>query len=333
MPWLTPIVFKQGPEESLTRIPRFDDGPRSIRFRHVVHSYTDRAVADNNLVQNISFDTIQQAIKFAAPEYRVDCVAVTYAEDARLVPTGIIVAPYLDRAITDFAEFRTRRTLPLLFDVLNKGAAAKLDKLHPQSWLQRMRDALIGAKTPTMHDASRDDEYFVMTNSDIHLQPAFYRVLAEFIGRGYDVITTNRRTIDVDPGDRVFSPLFMADRGSDHAGFDCFAFPTSMLAHFASSRGCCGSGHVMRSLIFNLVAHARRFLMLTHAQLTYHLGNDEHWGSPELLDYMVFNIVEARSVISVLSRSPDKAKRLEDFIRAHEGEDYRNMFGRKPDAG
>jgi hypothetical protein len=36
-----------------------------------------------------------------------------------------------------------------------------------------------------------------------------------------------------------------------------------MLDHFVKARSCCGAGHVMRSLLFNLVAHARRFLMLT----------------------------------------------------------------------
>jgi hypothetical protein len=36
----------------------------------------------------------------------------------------------------------------------------------------------------------------------------------------------------------------MADRGGDHAGFDCFVFPSQLLAEFAESRSCCGAGQV-----------------------------------------------------------------------------------------
>ena len=147
--------------------------------------------------------------------------------------------------------------------------------------------------------------------------------MAEFISRGYDVITTNRRTIDVDSGDRSFSPLYMADRGSDHGGFDCFVFPISMLEKFVVSNACCGSGHVMRSLLFNLVALARRFLMLTNAQLTYHLGNDEFWGAPAFHDYMHFNIRQAVAVITRLAADPEAARTLADFIHVHEGDAYR----------
>jgi hypothetical protein len=55
-------------------------------------------------------------------------------------------------------------------------------------------------------------EFLVMTNSDIHLQPTFYCVLGEFIKQGFDVVTVNRRTLDVAENDRDFSPLFWARR-------------------------------------------------------------------------------------------------------------------------
>ena len=326
MPWLTPIVFRQGADESLTRIPRFEDGPRSIHFRHVVHAYTDNGVPDNNGVQKISFDTIRQAIQFAAPDYRVDCVAVTFADDANLIPHDVIAAPHLKRVVTEIATFAVKRPLPLLFDVLANGAAAELPVRFSQSWRQRVRYMFHVNKEDRQRRRAGEIEYFVMTNSDIHVQPGFYRVLAEFIARGYDVITTNRRTIDVDPGDRSYSPIYMADRGSDHGGFDCFVFPTSMLEKFITSDGCCGSGHVMRSLLFNLVALARRFLMLTHAQLTYHLGNDEYWGTPAFGDYMHFNIRQAVDVIARLAGNADAARRLADFIQVHEGDAYREAI-------
>ena len=120
-------------------------------------------------------------------------------------------------------------------------------------------------------------EFVVWTNSDIHLQPPFYRVLAELIHQGYDAITVNRRTIDIDRRARSFSPLFMADSGAEHPGFDCFVFPAAMFRSFVRSRACCGAAEVMRSLLFNIVANARRFLMLTTPHMTFHLGNDQPW--------------------------------------------------------
>ena len=74
----------------------------------------------------------------------------------------------------------------------------------------------------------------------------------------------------------------------------------------------------MRSLLFNLVARARRFLMLTQAHLTFHLGDDQYGQDPKFSDYEHFNIAEAENVIATLARDPDKAKRLADFIAVHE---------------
>lgn len=188
MPWLTPIVFKQGPNEPLTRLPRFDAGPGNISFRHLVHAYTDKAVPENTAVQSITFDTIQYARRFAEPDYPVTLAVVTYPEDSYLIPPAATAAPMLQRVVTDVGRFAVPRSLPLLFDILRNGIAVPVPVEHRS-------DAV---------------EFLVLTNSDIHLQPHFYRVLATLIHQGYDVITVNRRTIDVDRENRSFSPLFMA---------------------------------------------------------------------------------------------------------------------------
>lgn len=326
MPWLTPIVFKQGPDEALTRLQRFGDGPSAVSFRHILHVYRDTAVPVNTRVQAITFETIRHAAQFAAPDYAVSGVAVIYPEDADLIPAGIVIAPPLQRFVTDVASFQVKRPLPLLFDILRSGASAELGDLAPP--LPRPFDPPPAAPPATDADgenANRSSavEYLILTNSDIHVQPAFYRVLGALIHAGYDVITVNRRTVDVSPEERSFSPLFMAERGIDHAGFDCFVFPASMLDRFAPSDSCCGAGHVMRSLLFNLVAHAHRFLMLTHAHMTYHLGDDKYWCDPAFADYEAFNMAQARSVIEALSRDVEKARRLSDFIAAHEMGVYR----------
>jgi hypothetical protein len=331
MPWLTPIVFKQGQDEALSRLPRFGDGPNRIRFRHIIHPYNDVAVPQNTAILPITFDTVERARQFAKPDYRVTCVAVTFPEDIELVPAGVVRGPTLQRDVTDVAEFAIPRHLPLLFDILKNGVSVALsDGERPASphRLERMFDRLLRKpSTPESPVAPLDEvEFLILTNSDIHLQPAFYSVLAVLIEQGYDVITVNRRTIDVDPQDRSSSPLHLAEHGSDHPGLDCFVFPTRMMESFVPSECCCGAGHVMRSLLFNLVAHSRRFLMLTHAQMTYHLGDDRYWAEPQFDDYLKFNIAQAQSVIAAFAKDPGKTKRLADFIAIHESEVFRDAL-------
>ena len=58
VPWLTNVVFKQAPDELLTKPPRFDDGRENIRFRYLAHAYTDEVQPENTAVQSITFGTI-----------------------------------------------------------------------------------------------------------------------------------------------------------------------------------------------------------------------------------------------------------------------------------
>jgi hypothetical protein len=295
VPWITSNVFKQAPTESLLHLPSFSDAPANIRFRHVVHFYRDAAVPENNEVQRLTFATILEARRLARPKYRVVPVAVTFPVDADIVPAEFTRAAPLDRVVTDMAKFTRPRPLPLLFDILERGANAQVPP-------------------------GDEEEFFVMTNSDIHLQPNFYLAVGELIAKGYDVITINRRTVHCNPLEPL-SSLMLAEHGIDHPGFDCFVFPSRMLPSLVPSRAACGGGHVMRSLIFNLVAQAQRFLMVCHAHLTFHIGDSPRQGPKS--DYIVFNVAEAQSVIDRLTKDPEKARRLADFISAHEGSAYR----------
>jgi len=312
-------------------LPRFGDGPRKIRFRHIIHPYNDVAVPKNTAILPITFDTIERARRFAEPDYPVTCVAVTFPEDIGLIPTGVIKGPTLQRDVTDIAKFAIPRRLPLLFDILKNGTSVALSGGEipvPTGRLGRMLDRMLRKPITNKPKARPLDEveFLIFTNSDIHLQPAFYSILAVLIQQGYDVITANRRTIDVDPHNRSSSLLYLAEHGSDHPGLDCFVFPTRMMESFVPSECCCGAGHVMRSLLFNLVAHSRRFLMLTHAQMTFHLGDDRFWAEPRFEDYLNFNIAQAQSVIAALANDSGMCRRLADFIAVHEAECFRGAL-------
>lgn len=305
MPWLTTTVFKQDQGESLFALPTFAGGATNLRFRHIVHAYDDKDLPANTHVQAITFRTMRDAIALAGPDLPVRAVAVTFPEDRHLVPAGIVSAPMLRRDVGTVAEFATRRPLPLLFDILDQGLAT---------------------------DAGFDDdgrvEYIVLTNSDIHLQPYFYRVLADLVGKGWDAFSVNRRTLDVGTDQRDYSALHFAEAGKDHGGFDCFVFPAAMLPRFTRSDCCCGVGYVMRSLMFNLVAQSPRYLMVTGAHLSFHLGDDRKWQVRAYDEYLDFNLAQARSVIAAVADDARKFARLADFIRAHEDDPFKQTVNR-----
>lgn len=305
MPWLTPTVFKQDKGESLTALPRFPRHAKPPRFRHVLHLYRDPATPANNLAQEITLDSIRQARRFAGPDCPVEVVAVTFPEDVALIPDDMIAAPTLSRDASAVGPFREYRRLPLLFDVLRNGCDDG----------ETVRD-----------QAEGEDEYIVFTNADITLQPTFYLALRALMTDGWDAVTVNRRTIAQPPEDRPFSPLYFAETGEEHGGFDCFVFPSRMRARFFAGEGCCGAGAVMRGLLFNLAANAERFLMLTQANLTLHLGNDKYWSDPRFADYVAHNRAVAIKTARALAREPIHAERLEAFITAHEGPRFRRLL-------
>jgi hypothetical protein len=302
MPWITSNVFKQAPTESLLHLPSFDNTRAKVRFRHVVHFYRSAAVPEDTDVQRLTFATILEARQLAKLKHRVAPIAVTFPADADMAPAEFTRAAPLDRVITEMATFTHARPLPLLFDILNRGIEAQV--------------SLGDGK-----ELGDEDEFYVLTNSDIHVQPSFYLAIGELIAKGYDVITINRRTVYGDPL-APLSGLMLAEHGVDHPGFDCFIFPSRMLAGFIPSRAVCGCGYVMRSLLFNLVAQAQRFLMVGYAHLTFHIG-DSNSLDPKFSDYVSFNAAEAQMIVDRLAKNPENAKRLADFILAHEAGTYR----------
>lgn len=297
MPWITQIVFKQAPNESLLRLPNFDDGPKRVKFRHIVHFYRDAAVPENTEAQRMTFATLLEARRTATPRCAVAPISVTFKEDDDLVPDTFVRAPPLGRVVTDLATFKHPRHLPLIFDIIDHGLAAS----GPEG---------------------DGEEFCILTNSDIHFQPNFYLAVADLLALGYDVVTINRRTVDAPAGSPHWN-LLLAEHGSDHPGFDCFVFPTRMLATFVKSRAAVGAGYVMRGLLLNLIAHARRFLMVGNAHLTFHIGDAAYHADPRFSDYVDFNVAETQMVADTLAEDPDKARRLADFISVHEGGAYR----------
>ena len=305
MPWLSAAAYRQSSSEAITALPKLQRQATRFSFRHIVHVYDDAVLPINTAVQAITFRTMLNAKQVVEKMADVTCIAVTFSDDAHLVPTGIVHAPVLSRMVGDVARFTNARPLPLLFDVLDLGLAAGIGGAH-----------------------SDENEFIIFTNSDIHLQPNFYVEVAQLLEQGWQAMSINRRTLDVPIAQRRWDEKFFSEPGQAHPGFDCFVFPASWYARFARSLSCCGASYVMRSLLFNLIAQSSRYLFLDHAHLTFHLGDDRKWEVQSFDEYRDFNEAQAMAVIEAIAVDTSAFARLRDFIRGEADGPFKRLVNR-----
>jgi hypothetical protein len=109
----------------------------------------------------------------------------------------------------------------------------------------------------------------------------------------------------------------LAETGLQHIGFDCFVFRCEMYDHFAKNLACVGVSRVERGLLYNLVAHSTRMLMLKNVALTYHYGNDRPWTREDWSDYREHNWGECLGVLESLCGEAELRKRLTAFCLNH----------------
>jgi hypothetical protein len=241
-------------------------------------------------VQERTVESMRRAAAYAATQvggFGLDFVSVHSDEDQWVVPEGFRAAPTLTRDARSIVDLPISRPLPLLFDIL--GSA---DRAVP------------------------DAEFVIFTNSDICLMPGFYVAVLGLLGRGFDTVIINRRTImgwTPEDGD---VHLAMAELGDSHPGHDCFVFRRSLIRRFAGNLACVGAGYVMRGLLYNLVAHSERMLFLNEAHLTYHYGNDQPWAEPAMKPLVDHNRRQLAGTHEALARSETGRIRLAELFEA-----------------
>jgi hypothetical protein len=293
MPRLTDNFCRQNRDESLADVPRYADGPQHVRFTHVVNPY--RCQSEQEMaVQQLTFETIRNAVRIAAPFVKVRCVCVTNQDDLDLVPADFIAARPLTRTVLDVATFRVRRALPLIFDILDHGIGVADDP----------------PEIPGCED------FIIFTNMDIHLQPHFYLVILEFIRAGYDMIDVHRRTIPQYSPLAAQLPVMFSEEGIHHGGLDCITFPRRKYQAFVRNNACVGMSLVMKGILVNCTMQAKRFLVLANARLTFHLGNERAWAAPLFGDYESFNRSEFLSVMTTISQDRADAQKLLNAFRS-----------------
>lgn len=290
--WITPNILCQQGNQPLWSLldyfppPVADLRSESVRIVHVVNPYPASANPESGKLQKLTYDSMRVARDFDGGE--ITLVSVQHKDDEHLTPEGFCRGRYLDRFVTDLAVFRKPQPLPLLFDIVDRGA----ELAGPQ-------------------------DFIIYTNSDIILMPFFYSAVRDFIKHGFDAMNICRRTIGRHVLYEDRENLARSEVGDTHPGSDCFVFSREIYSHFIRNNACIGKEGVAKSLLFNMATAAKQMLVLRNVNLTYHIGDDRNWKSPEVRDYAAFNYNELRKIHQELCNIPKRNELLTAFINTY----------------
>ncbi|EMG36826.1 methyltransferase, FkbM family [Desulfocurvibacter africanus PCS] len=291
--WITPSVLCQHPDQPLGMLaksfPRLTQpiDTAEIKIAHIINVFSRPGDATHKRIMQLTLDSLIQARNL--DQGPIQLIGVMQHDDHVDLPEDFSIVPSLTRTASDINSFQQQASLPLLFDILDSG----IQKAH-------------GA------------EYVVFSNLDICLVPNFYLAVRELIGFGFDALTINRRLLNISLLEtNASASLHLGDYGIPHAGFDCFVFRKEAYKNFIRNNACIGKGAVMRGLLYNMVAHSNKLLMLKNCHLTYHFGNDEPWRDSITSEYWKYNLNESYKVLKELCCNDTKRARLEGFCVKH----------------
>ena len=235
---------------------------------HIVHPVIFDPASDLVTAQPITFETMSIDREFSLETVDIKLHAIQYHDEARFhIPGCFIRTPGLNRSIGDIKFFKKRRKLALIKDIL--------DPLYKISHA----------------------DYFIYTNVDIALLPYFYRAVSAIIEQGYDAFIINRRSIPGHYRQIEEIPLMYAEIGEKHPGWDCFVFKRNLYPMFNLGTACIGTGWIGRVLITNMACLAKRFKIFNDLHLTFHIGDERSWKSPQFDDYLAHNMNECKKIL------------------------------------
>lgn len=242
---------------------------KMITLAHIINPVPAGKESELFAAQPITFATMRAAREFSRniTQADVELYAVQLAgeEEVRL-PDCFQRLPGIGRSLADLKDFKSRRNLPLIRDILQ-----------------------------ALYEAGGAD-YMIYTNADIALQPYFYWTVTRIIERGHDAFAVNRRTIPAHFQDAGAIPLMYSELGQEHKGWDCFVFKREMYPRFRLGHACLGAGWIGRVLLTNMACLAAHFQVFTDLHLTFHVGNEMAWRAREFSDYLAHNRNEWRRI-------------------------------------
>ena len=241
-----------------------------LKLAHIVNPVAVGKESDLYAAQPITFESMRRARNAASPELGVSLYAAQYIEDWAAVPDDFEKTPDLRHSVLDVKDFKIRRKLPFLREILDR-----------------------------LYQASNAD-YLIYTNVDIGLQPNFYAAVQSFIESGYESFVINRRTVSARYNTVDDLEAIYGDEGSAHPGWDCFVFPRALFPRFVLGDACVGAGRVGLVLLANLVAFSDHFCEFGDEHLTFHIGDARTWRGGELAEYYAHNTAVLMRVLTHL---------------------------------
>jgi hypothetical protein len=241
-----------------------------IAFSHIINPFPAPKDSEHGRASAITFASLRAAAaRAAAAGIDVEVRAVVLPGDEHAAESPCVVAPQLTRTVKDLYKLRPERPLPLIADLLEKGAE--------------------GAR----------GTYVVFTNMDIAVQPDFYvelrRLILERFGKGIPFIVY-RRNIDASFSSPEQLPEMYAAPGKLAYGCDCFVFPVEYVLKLDLGHCCIGTAHFDDLLFMNLDALSGfRAGRVDDVQLTFHIGNEIGW--TRHMDHIEHNLAESLSAI------------------------------------
>src|SRR5215471_10391283 len=125
---------------------------RSISFSHIINPFPAAEGSEHWIASRITFASLRRAVEEAGRAgLDVEVRAVVLRGDERAIEPPAVAAPMLTRTIQDVRSLKPARPLPLITDILAKGA-----------------------------EGARGD-YLIFSNMDIAVQPHFYAGLRDLV--------------------------------------------------------------------------------------------------------------------------------------------------------
>jgi hypothetical protein len=269
-----------------------------MKIAHIINPVKVSDKSDLFIAQPITFETMKNAKEFAKKNnVEVELFYTCYEEDLEIAPKGFKKTKLLEKSILDYGNFKTKRKLPLIKDIL--------DRLYESS----------------------NADYFIYTNVDIALMPHFYNFIANVIKRGYDGFVINRRTISKNYSSIDEIPQMYSEIGEKHPGYDCFVFKRDVYPKYQLGTACIGANWIGRVIISNVIAHSNKFKVFENEHLTFHIGDDRSWKIDKFSDYDTHN---ENILISILEKIFENSKAhtkslLQLFYKQHTKKDLKKI--------
>lgn len=137
-------------------------------------------------------------------------------------------------------------------------------------------------------------DWLIYTNSDIGVQPNFYREVLRRIEGGWDAFCINRqdlpkewkgKTLGADDLETIWKVP-----GAAHRGIDCCVFRRELVPQLDLGHVFIGAPPVGLLLMQQIARHSRQFNWIKTGRHTFHLGCDRAWRQTTASPYAAANM-------------------------------------------